>query len=116
MGNKNYSKYAKHSKNKIVVDDIVGTFKLTQEPVIEEEQKAEDIVPIENIPATITGCQNLYVRELPDKKSKSLGIVDKYTDIIVNVHESTKDFYKVEVVIADVSVSGYCMKQFIKFK
>lgn len=117
MGNKNYSKYSKKSNNKIVMDDLVGTFKLTPDPVNEEiADNIEVDDKIDPIPATITGCNNLYVRELPTKNSKSLCIVDKYTDIKVDIHESTKDFYKVQVMIAEAVINGYCMRQFIKFK
>lgn len=64
----------------------------------------------------LEGAVRLYVRSEPSKESAEVTIIDESDKLIVNLDESTEDFYRVEVVSKDGSDSlvGFCVKKFIK--
>lgn len=60
----------------------------------------------------IANCQNVYVREKPDKGSKPLTIVPAGAGLLVDTNEEANGFYK---VLTENEVTGYCMKEFVEF-
>lgn len=97
--------YTKHfdEKNE-TVDEVVEPV----EPVeFIEEAEEEKIQPIMGV---VTECSKLRVREIPSPEGAEVTIVDFGEEIMVDLEESTEDFYKVWTAAGK---EGYCMKQYI---
>ena len=73
-----------------------------------QEQPQADVIKFGEV-----SCERLNVRERATKDSKSIMILKSGDKLIINVDESTIDFYKVEIKIGTNVVEGYCMKKFI---
>ena len=92
----NYSKYSKKR------EEVTNTY--DENPNQEPKE------------AVITRCNHLFIREKPSQKAKPLAVLDKYSDITVDLNKSTKDFYKIYAIIDETLFEGYSMKEFIKLK
>lgn len=57
----------------------------------------------------IVNCNNLFVREEPDKESDAIYILNKNDTVIIDEAASTNGFYKVIVK----GIIGFCVKNFI---
>lgn len=55
-------------------------------------------------------CEKLYVRFRPSVHSADVHVIDKGTELLVDLNESTKDFFK---VFLSSGVEGYCMRKYI---
>lgn len=81
---------------------------------VEPEVKEETVVEPEP-EVVVTGrttAEKLNVREEPVVDPENiLGVVDKGTEVIIDIEESTDDFYKVCTV---KGLEGFCMKQHIQ--
>lgn len=60
----------------------------------------------------IVNCDQLFLREEPDRESDALDILLKDSAVIIDEDGSTATFYK---VIAR-GIVGYCVKEFITIK
>lgn len=60
----------------------------------------------------IVNCDQLFLREEPDKESDALDILLKDSAVIIDEDGSTATFYKV----AARGIVGYCVKEFITIK
>ena len=78
----------------------------------EEENTEEEPKPIIRVEGTVGNCDRLNVRVKPSKDSTVCYILNNGDSVMVNLEESTEDFYKVYTINMD----GYCMKQFINIK
>lgn len=58
----------------------------------------------------IVNVDLLNVREEPVDNADVLGVVKNSTKIVVEIEESTDDFYK---ICTETGLEGFCMKQFI---
>lgn len=128
--NKNYSKYSEKKKvnevielvdeNKEVVESVEENNKLTEniseEPVVEEavvEETVEEPAVIEPTIGFVDGCDKLNVRKESTKDSEVLCVLDKLSEVTINLSNSTEDFYK---IMTSEGIEGYCMKKFITIK
>lgn len=100
------------------VEESTNETEETIEEVTEEVTEPEVIVPsIENnvenneVKGKVSGFENLYVRKEASKDSEPVGIVTDKDDILIDVTNSTDDFYK---VITSNGLEGYCVKEFVK--
>ena len=100
------------------VEESTNETEETTEEVTEEVTEPEVIVPsIENnvenneVIGKISGFEKLYVRKEASKDSEPVGIVTDKDDILIDVTNSTDDFYK---VITSNGLEGYCVKEFVK--
>ena len=100
------------------VEESTNETEETTEEVTEEVTEPEVIVPsIENnvenneVKGKVSGFENLYVRKEASKYSEPVGIVTDKDDILIDVTNSTDDFYK---VITSNGLEGYCVKEFVK--
>ena len=100
------------------VEESTNETEETTEEVTEEVTEPEVIVPrIENnvenneVKGKVSGFENLYVRKEASKDSEPVGIVTDKDDILIDVTNSTDDFYK---VITSNGLEGYCVKEFVK--
>ena len=82
------------------------TEELIETPVVEEVPAAEE----DSEKTGVVTCAKLNVREKPSKDSKILIVINEKTEVIINLDESTEEFYKVYVL----GYAGYCVKQFIQ--
>lgn len=71
----------------------------------EENEEDSDLVT-----GKLDNCAKLYVRKEANKESDDITTIDDKDILLINIEESTEDFYKVEVK----GFIGYCMKKFIK--
>lgn len=78
----------------------------------EDEESEEEIKPSGRAEGVVFGCTKLNVRIKPSKDSTVCYILNNGESVMVNLEESTEDFYKVYTINMD----GYCMKQFIDIK
>ena len=100
------------------IEEVTEVTEETTEEVTEEVTEPEVIVPsIENnvenneVKGKVSGFENLYVRKEASKDSEPVGIVTDKDDILIDVTNSTDDFYK---VITSNGLEGYCVKEFVK--
>ena len=100
------------------IEESTNETEETTEEVTEEVTEPEVIVPsIENnvenneVKGKVSGFENLYVRKEASKDSEPVGIVTDKDDILIDVTNSTDDFYK---VITSNGLEGYCVKEFVK--
>lgn len=70
-----------------------------------------DILNDSVILGIVNNCTKLNIRELPDKDSNPIGILNEGDIVKINMNESTDQFYK---ILTKNNISGYCMKEFIK--
>lgn len=102
---------------KTVVNEIVDETKdnksiQNDEPEIEDDEKI--VMHLEE--ATVSCKNKLNVRKEPSKNSEVLCVINKDTQVAVDIVNSTDDFYKVIIDHNNKLVEGYCMKQFITVK
>lgn len=64
----------------------------------------------------VSGCAKLRVRKEADPEADIYGTIENGTELTVSITHSTEKFYKVNTIINDTLISGYCMKKFIKLK
>lgn len=67
----------------------------------------------ETVPAVVTNCVMLNVRERPNKYSKVIANIPLRTKLNVGKGQGTKDFHK--VILSD-RTEGFCMKNFIEIE
>lgn len=86
--------------------------------IVETPKAPEDVKPVNNNPApkhvegVVVNCARLNVRKEPSKAAKVLRVFEKGNIVMVDLENSTEDFYKV----LTPSGEGYCMKDFIEVK
>lgn len=89
-------------KNKIITDTVEITE--TTEEVVEAK---EDNFYV----GVVTKCVQLRVRKTPDaSKENTIGVLTLADEVLVDLDNSTSDFYKVTTA---AGLEGYCMKKFI---
>lgn len=113
MSQKNYSKFSQHFKkteneeNKKVEDVNNVTMNEVFNEVMDE---IVDEKPVEKVDGVVTGCAKLNVRKEAKMGTTVLCVLTKGDDIVVDLENSTEDFYK---VCTSSGVEGYCMKTYI---
>lgn len=82
-----------------------------------EVVELEKIEPIETVVepvpviGTVVGCKRLNVRKKSNIDSVVACTVDVGAELIVDVDQSTPDWYK---VVTEAGVKGYCMKKYVR--
>ena len=126
--NKNYSKFSQKKENvnleeifpeteaveadaeqEPIMDPIVEEAEQAQE-IVEESQKVEEAVPTVGF---VDNCERLRVRKESNVDSEELCIINKLSEVVIDLDNSTDYFYK---VTTSEGVEGYCMKKFITIK
>lgn len=126
--NKNYSKFSQKKENvnleKIFPETEAVEADAKQEPimdpVVEEAEQAQEIVEesqkVEEAVQTVgfvDNCECLCVRKESNVDSEELCIINKLSEVVIDLDNSTDYFYK---VTTSEGVEGYCMKKFITIK
>ena len=119
MANKNYTNYSKSKKEK-----PVETIKEVAVPSSDNEENTEPVITevIEDIvkePKTVLGtvanCEKLNIRSDANKAAEILCIINKGEIVEIDEKDSSDDFYAIIYGKSkEVSITGYCMKQYIK--
>ena len=70
---------------------------------------------VESVPVSggITNCICSNIRKEPRIDSESLCVVDKGTEVMVSLNESTTTWYK---VILASGIEGFCMKAYVSIR
>lgn len=127
MSHRDYSMFSKNKENKnnetVVSNDVITTE--NAEPIVETiEQTPNEVTEVTaglaqvvdvktTVIGFVDGCDRLNVRSDSYKDSEVACIIDKSTEVEVDLQNSTNDFYKVKLLDGQ---EGYCMKKFIKIK
>ena len=101
MGHKNYTKYSENS------EQVVNT-----EVEIKEAEVVEEKPEQTHVDGVVINCSKLNVRKEPNKESDAIGVLNNGVFVIVELENSTEDFYKVRTA----GVQGYCMKNYISIE
>lgn len=85
------------------------------EELIDETEFAEELVdePEEYQIGNVVDCEKLNIRQAPNAKAEVVKIVPKGTEVMIDIEQSTADFYS---VCTETGVEGFCMKKFIKIQ
>ena len=127
--NKNYSKFSQKKEN-VNLEEIFPETEAVEadakqepimDPVVEEEaEQAQEIVEesqeVEEAVQTVgfvDNCERLRVRKESNVDSEELCIINKLSEVVIDLDNSTDYFYK---VTTSEGVEGYCMKKFITIK
>ena len=143
MGNRNYTNYSKQNNQKkeeriggkVQTDETVTNPKPqsdenvqnipknteTTETVTNAAPKAQTTQPEPETPEAVIGvvvnCEKLNIRADADKTAEVLCVINKGEEVEIDEEDSTDDFYSVIYgKTKEVSVYGFCMKQYIKIK
>ena len=127
--NKNYSKFSqkKESVNleeifpeteaveadaeqEPIMDPVVEAEAEQDQEIVEESQEVEEAVPTVGF---VDNCECLRVRKESNVDSEELCIINKLSEVVIDLDNSTDYFYK---VTTSEGVEGYCMKKFITIK
>lgn len=80
---------------------------------IEEEPEVEFVEAVPTYTGRVVDCPKLNVRNAPDAKAQVVCVIDRDTEVEVDMSESTRYFYKIYLANG---VEGFCMEQFIKIE
>ena len=109
----NYTNYSKPQQVAPVVEPEVVEEVVVEEPVVTSEPIAAPEHVVEEstkVLGVVTECAKLNVRQEPSTDAEVVTTIMIGTEVMVDVAESTEDFYK---VCTGAGVEGYCMKKFI---
>ena len=127
--NKNYSKFSQKKENvnleeifpeteaveadieqELIMDPIIEAEAEQAQEIVEESQDVEEAVPTVGF---VDNCECLRVRKESNVDSEELCIINKLSEVVIDLDNSTDYFYK---VTTSEGVEGYCMKKFITIK
>ena len=127
--NKNYSKFSQKKENvnleeifpeteaveadaeqEPIMDPVVEKEAEQAQEIVEESQKVEEAVQTVGF---VDNCECLRVRKESNVDSEELCIINKLSEVVIDLDNSTDYFYKVKT---SEGVEGYCMKKFITVK
>lgn len=127
--NKNYSKFSQKKENvnleeifpeteavevdteqEPIMDPVVEEEAEQTQEIVEESQKVEEAVQTVGF---VDNCECLRVRKESNVDSEELCIINKLSEVVIDLDNSTDYFYKVKT---SEGVEGYCMKKFITVK
>ena len=127
--NKNYSKFSQKKENvnleeifpeteaveadaeqEPIMDPVVEEEAEQAQEIVEESQKVEESVQTVGF---VDNCECLRVRKESNVDSEELCIINKLSEVVIDLDNSTDYFYK---VTTSEGVEGYCMKKFITIK
>ena len=97
--------------------NIVTTQEETEQVVnteveIKEAEVVEEKPEQTHVDGVVINCSKLNVRKEPNKESDAIGVLNNGVFVIVELENSTEDFYKVRTA----GVQGYCMKNYISIE
>lgn len=108
---------SKQNYNKMFDADSVEHVEDVVEEVAEmakvEEVAEPELEPEEYQMGNVVNCVKLNIRAASDPHAEIVKVVDKGTEVMIYLDESTGDFYK---VCTESGIEGFCMKQFIKIQ
>lgn len=113
---KKHNNYSKMFDNEVKPDVIDTPSFENASTEVEEVKEVEETIETTEAAVVkfgVVNCERLNVRQRPNKDSMVVMVVKKNDKVLINVDESTIDFYNVEVKVGDRAVNGYCMKPFI---
>lgn len=94
------------------VEETIETSEVDETQVTESDESEVQNEQVVVVEGTVTGCARLNVRKEANKESQAIYILDKGSSVMVDLDNSTEDFYK----IYTIEIEGYCVKEFIEIK
>lgn len=114
MSKRNYTNYSKPNKPHFEpVDNVESVDQVTEAEVVEDVSE-NSIVPEapKHIPAIVSGCKKLNVRERPNANAEVVCIIDVDSEVVIT-EVNLEGWYK---ICTTSGAEGYCIVQFIKPK
>lgn len=121
MSNHNYSQYSNKKQEKPVVEEEVKVEAVVNTETVEETVQAPtptvepEVAAEAESPETVTGiivnCARLNVRKNPEFDADVLCVLDKDTEVEIDMAQSTSDFFR---IVTASGVEGFCMRQFVE--
>ena len=127
--NKNYSNFSQKKENvnleeifpetevveadaeqEPIMDPVIEAEAEQAQEIVEESQNVEEAIPTVGF---VDNCECLRVRKESNVDSEELCIINKLSEVVIDLDNSTDYFYK---VTTSEGVEGYCMKKFITIK
>lgn len=93
-----------------IMDPVIEAEAEQAKEIVEELQEVEEAVPTVGF---VDNCECLRVRKESNVDSEELCIINKLSEVVIDLDNSTDYFYK---VTTSEGVEGYCMKKFITIK
>lgn len=121
MGKHNYHNFSqfKRPENNVITEEELNPLATVAEETVEEvfDNVIEEVINeepvVEKVKGYLTACSKLNVRAKAEKDAEVLCILDRDAEVIVDLDNSTSEFYK---VCTSAGVEGYCMKKYIAIK
>lgn len=109
---------------KDTVDPIVEYDIVITGPIIVDDAKDEDTLPLEDVEdeikeddnvvyGEVSKCSKLNVREKPEPNAKVVCMIDVGTELMIDMTNSIGKWFK---IYTESGVEGYCMNDFITIK
>lgn len=98
------------AKQELIMDPVIEDEAEQAQEIVEESQKIEEAVQTVGF---VDNCECLRVRKESNVDSEELCIINKLSEVVIDLDNSTDYFYK---VTTSEGVEGYCMKKFITIK
>lgn len=110
MSHKKY--YTNHNSDNDQVNNTIDNIEKDIEAETEttESVELEETTEEESSVGMVSGCTKLNIRVKPDINSDVVCVVSKDTVVIIDLEESTNDWYR---VFTESGFNGFCMKQYI---
>ena len=93
------------------VTENVEEVQETPETEVEEGSTEPEVIEAAPVIGRICGFSKLYVRSEASRDSEPVGTVDDKEDLVIDLENSTEDFYKVRTT---AGIDGYCVKSNVK--
>jgi len=77
---------------------------------VKEENKNSTPKKVIKHKGVIRNCKLLNIRKQSSLDSDILGVLNTESEFVINVKQSTNDFYKINYK----GIDGYCLKKFVK--
>ena len=92
------------SKNEEVENEEIAEEHVTEDAVSETEEP-------EIIIGVVTNCNKLNIREKPVKADNIICELNKGTELMIDLDNSTDEWYRVYL---ESGITGFCMKEYVE--
>lgn len=93
----------------LIIEDVVTESIVEEKPVVVEQPKVEVIPKRRYVKGEAFNCGILRVRKATNAKSEIVTVINRGTQVQIDLEQSSESFYKITVN----KITGFCMKEFI---
>ena len=96
-----------------IEESVVESVDVPEESFTAEAETPMFEMPNKEVGGVVIDCAKLNIRKQPNKDAVVVTVIPVNSEVIIDLENSTEDFYKVCSVIG---IEGYCMKQYIEIR